>query len=498
MEVLSGPVLWISVSLFISYIFLLSYIGNKGKKFSQSMKGFATAQGKVPPWIVGASFSATFASANLYIGVPGLAYAHGLSVLWYVLGAFGVAWIALLLLAKKFWKVHHRAGGVSTLPEWLGKRYNSKSLQTIVSLLLLFNIYYIVGQNVGMASIFETIMGIPYSAGIVIGVVITVFYIRLGGMFAQLITDGIQGILMGITGIIVFLSLFWTIGGGFSVFSELKSQLAAADPGLVTPFSDGGPYDNALAVIAIQFLMIGFVLTPQLANKFLSLEKEEDLRPFTMSAGINLFFISTLMVFGGLAARVIAPGISNMDHALPIYLMEAFPPIIVGILVIGLLSAILSSTDGLYVTVTSSIGNDIVKPLLERFSTLSADAVDQWAVTASKWSLILVGGLSLYLSIQPPESLALLIQFSFSAIISGTFGAILLGYFWDGGNRYGATASVLVGSGTYIWLTSFEVLGNIYVALFLCSVLSFITMYVISYVTSYTRLRHASVLNLLK
>ncbi|MCF6137521.1 sodium:solute symporter family protein [Pseudalkalibacillus berkeleyi] len=487
MGTLPSYVLVIVGVLFLIYIGVLSWIGNKGKKHSRTMKGFATAEGKLAPWIVGASFSATFASANLYLGVPGLAYQYGLSVFWYILGAFGVAWIALLFLAKNFWRQHKKAGGVATLPEWLGKRYNSKSLQMIVSILLLFNIYYIVGQNVGMATIFEIITGIPYLWGIVIGVVITVFYIRLGGMFAQVITDGIQGILMSLTGVIVFASLFWTIGGGLSMFNRLENKLAAIDPNLTNAFSQGGPYGSVMALLTIQFLMIGFVLTPQLANKFLTLEKEEDLRPFTLSAGVHLFFITSLMVFGGLAARVISPNLSRMDQAIPVYLMESFPPIVVGLLMIGLLSAILSSTDGLYVTVTSSIGNDLIKPLLAKYSSLSTDGIDQKAVLGAKWSLFLVGLLSLYLSINPPDSLALLIQFSFSAIISGTFGSIILGYYWEKGNGYGAISSVITGSGSYIWFTGFQLIENIYIALFICSVIGIVTMIVVSYVTSMSR-----------
>ncbi len=498
METLPQTVLWIIGGIFILYIVILSWIGNKGKVYSKTMKGFATAEGKVAPWIVGASFSATFASANLYLGVPGLAYQYGFSVFWYILGAFGVAWIGLLLLAKNFWRQHKRSGGVSTLPEWLGKRYNSKPLQVIVSLLLLFNIYYIVGQNVGMATIFETITGIPYFWGIVIGVAITVFYIRLGGMFAQVITDGIQGILMCLTGIVVFISLYWTIGGGFSMFNRLETKLTAIDPNLTSTFSNGGPYGSVLAVVTIQFLMIGFVLTPQLANKFLTLEKEEDLRPFTLSAGIHLFFITSLMVFGGLAARVVVPNLNRMDQAIPVYLMEAFPPLVVGLLIIGLMSAILSSTDGLYITITSSIGNDLVKPMLERFSSLSHTKIDEKALLVAKWSLVVVGLISLYLSIHPPESLALLIQFSFSAIISGTFGAILLGYYWEHGTGIGAVSSVIAGSGTYIWSTGFHVIENIYVALFLCSMIGIGTMAIVSFATSSARSRFGYLFNTFK
>eukprot|EP00130_Batrachochytrium_dendrobatidis_P008302 XP_006683177.1 hypothetical protein BATDEDRAFT_92944 [Batrachochytrium dendrobatidis JAM81] len=380
------------------------------------MAGFATARGKVSPVLVGASFATTYSSANLFIGVPGLAYEFGTSVLWYTLGCFGVSWIGLLLFAKTFWRYNKKFGGVSTLPEWLGRRYNSKALQVIVAVLILFNVYYIVGQNVGLATIFESVLNIPYYWGIIIGVGITILYIGLGGAYAQMITDGFQGILMAITSILVFVSLFWTIGGGWNVFGELTNKLGAIDPNLTGYLSVGGPYDSILAVMAVQFLLFSFVLMPHLLNKVLSLESEEQLAPFTLSAGIVLFFISTLMVLGGLAARVIFPSLSSSDAAIPAYVIESFPPILAAIIIIGIITAILSSTDSLYLGITSSIGNDFYKIVRSPY----------------RWELNLVC----------------------AAIISGILAPVTLGYFWKKANGAGAIAAVITVSAFVVMIVT--------------------------------------------
>ncbi|WP_053218392.1 sodium:solute symporter family protein [Virgibacillus senegalensis] len=488
MSTLPTWTIFMIVALLVGYFFVVFYIGHRGARHSRTMTGFATARGKVSPWLVGASFAATFASANLYLGLPGLAYQYGISVLWYTLGSFGTAWLGLLLFAKTFWKYQKQNGGVSTLPEWLGKRYNSKTLQILVSILLLFNIYYIVGQNVGLATIFETIIGIPYEWGVVIGVVITIVYIGLGGAFAQIITDAFQGVLMSVTSVLIVTSLFWTIGGGFQVFNRMFDQLAAINPALVSTFSPDGPYDSVPTVLAIQFLMISFVLMPQLLNKILAIETEEELRPFVISSGVHLFFISYLPVFGGFAARILVPGLDEADQALPAYLIEAFPPILVALMIVGVISAVLSSTDSLYLSITSSIGNDIYLPLVQKTrASLSSINYDQRAVIIAKSSLIVVGGASLYLSISRPESLAMLIQFSFSAIISGVFGPVLLGYFWKKGNQTGAIVSVLTGSLSYLAFTQFDLLPNLYIALFVSSTLGLISMMAASYLAAVIR-----------
>jgi len=487
MEVLSGFYLWLVFGLLFVYFIVLSWLGKKGAVHSKTMEGFATAKGKVNPWIVGASFAATYASANLFIGVPGLAYQYGTAVLWYTLGCFGASWIGLLLFAKTFWKYGQKFGGVYTLPEWLGKRYNSKTLQVLVALLILFNVYYIVGQNVGLATIFESILGIPYFWGIIIGVSITILYIGLGGAYAQMTTDGIQGILMAATSILVLVSLFWTIGGGFNVFGVLSERLAAIDPNLIAPLSNGGPYNSVMAIMAVQFLLFSFVLMPHLLSKVLSIKTEKDLKPFTLSAGITLFIISTLMVLGGLAARALVPNLQNADQAIPVYLTEAFPPILVAFMIVGIISAILSSTDGLYLGVTTSIGNDIYKvaaPYLHRGKQLTEQVIDRKAVKVSKIALVFVGLASLYISFDRPESLAVLIQFSFSAIISGVIAPITLGYIWKKADGPGAVAGMLTGTFLYVLFMNFKFVENMFVAMFISSVVSFIVMGIVSSITN--------------
>ncbi|MDC3415852.1 sodium:solute symporter family protein [Aquibacillus salsiterrae] len=500
MESVTGTLFWTIIIILVAYFGVVVWIGQKGNQFSKSMTGFATARGKVNPLVVGASFAASYSSANLFIGVPGLAYQYGTSVLWYTLGCFGVSWIALLLFAKTFWRYGKKFGGVSTLPEWLGRRYNSKALQVLVTLLILFNVYYIVGQNVGLATIFETVLNIPYTWGIIIGVVITIVYIGLGGAFAQLVTDGLQGVLMAITSVLVLVSLLWTIGGGFNVFGQLSNKLEAIDPSLIGALSNGGPYNSTVAIVAVQFLLFSFVLMPHLLNKVLSVEKEEDLAPFTLSAGVVLFLISTLMVIGGLAARVVAPNLASVDSAIPVYVLEAFPPFVAAIIVVGIISAILSSTDSLYLGITSSIGNDFYKVLAPIFSKkqLAADVLDKNAVRVAKGSLVFVGIATLYVSLDRPDSLAVLIQFSFSAIISGIIAPITLGYLWNKSNGPGAIASLITGTALYVLFTSQNIIENIFIAMFFASLIAFVVMGVVSLLTQKQTVANDQVLTINK
>ena len=480
---------WLIGAVLVLYFLFSAWLGKKGAAYSRSMKGFSIAKGKVSPWIVGISFGASYASANLFLGVPGWAYTYGTATLWWALGCFGITWLGLLLFARTFWRQGQKMGGILTLPQWLGKRYNSKVLQVMVALLVLFNIYYIVGQNVGLATMFETIIGIPYVWGIIIGVTITILYVSLGGAFAQLISDGIQGILMSIISVVLFISLLWTIGGGWNVLGVLQTELSAIDSNLVGVTSEGGPFHSGFAILTIQWLLFSFVLLPHLMNKVLTLDDEKDLRPFTLSAGITLFLLSTFSVFAGLAARVLAPGLEAADKAIPVYVMEAFPPIIVALMVAGIISAILSTTDSLYLGITTSIGNDLYKPLilpvLHKNKSLTEEEADRKTVRVSKIALLFIGAVSLYMSIDRPESLALLTQFGISAIISGIIAPITLGYFWNSARPSAAVASLMSGAGLFMVLTGFGIVPAVFEALFYSSITGFVVMIVVSLAIEY-------------
>lgn len=470
------------------YLVVILWVGKLGAKHSKDMRGYSIAKGQVSPWVIGVSFGATFASANLFLGVPGWAYTYGAPTLWWTFGCFVLTWGGLVLFARKFWRDGQKNGGALTLPHWLKIRYNSTAIQVIVGFLALFNIYYIVGQNVGLATTFETIVGLPYMWGIVLGVVVTIAYLFVGGAYAQYIGDALQGILMCFCGVVLFVSLAWTIGGGWGFLGELGSRLSAIDPSLMEPVAKSGPFYSWMAILSIEWLLFTFGLLPHLMNKVLSIDKEEGLRPFILSSGITLFLLSCFAVFAGMAARVLMPDLPSADAAIPAYIEYTFPTVIVALLIGGLLSAILSTTNSLYLGMSAIIGNDIFKPLIAPIiygkSKLNDAHVDRGTLLVSRVGLLVIGVVSMIMSFKRPDSLALLTQFGISAIISGVIAPITLGYIWKRANRAGALMSTLGGAGCYIILTTFGIQENVFIALGISSILGFILMIAVCLLTA--------------
>ncbi len=476
---------WILIAVFIG-IFI--YIGTRGKQAASSMEGFAIAKGAVKPWMLGICFGATYASANLFIGVPGWAYSYGETVLWWNWGCFGLSWIAIILLTKKFWQFGQHAGGSISLAEWFAVRYKSNILRVGVSLLGILTIYYIAGQTVGMATIFESIMNLPFLWGAILGTFIVMIYISTGGAYADIVTDALQGLLMIFFGIVVFFSLIWTIGGGFGFLGNLHEQLHAISPSLTGFINPENPnFPDMFGLIGIEVLLFGFVLLPQLINKVLSLRNEGEMRQFLIWSGISLFFLSNTMVFAGLAARVLLPGLANADAAVPQYLLTAFPPVVAVLVVVAILAAVLSTTDGLYVSISSSLANDVflkvLSPKLIGTSEQAQEKASRIALIIAKVLVPIIGIGAIFLAIQRPPSLTLLTQIGNSGIISGVMAPLILGYFWHRANASGAILSFVCGAGTYAFLLISGYQANVFKALVIASIVGMVTMILGSLVT---------------
>jgi len=474
--------------ILVAFIGLFLYLGRVGAKASQTMEGFSIAKGAVKPWMLGVCFGATYASANLFIGVPGWAYSFGESVLWWTWGCFALSWIALILLTKKFWQIGQLSGGSLTLADWLGNRYNSNFLRVGVALLWLLGIYYIAGQTVGMGTLFETTLGTPYLWGIILGTVIVVIYIGFGGSYADIVTDTVQGILMIIFGIIMFASLAWTIGGGFGFLGKLHGQLNAIDPNLTAPLNPNSPlFGDVFGIVGIELLLLGFVLLPQLMNKILALRNEGEMREFLFSAGITLFFVSNMMVFAGLGARVLLPGLQFADTAVPQYMVHTFPPIISAFVIVAILGAVLSTTDGLYVSISSQLSNDCYRKVIARKiygdSKEGREKAEKNALILAKALIPVIGIIAILFAIQRPPSLTLLTQIGNSGLISGVIASLTLGYFWRRANKPGAIASFLAGAGTYAFLMISGIQPNPFKSLVFGTIAGFTAMIIVSLMT---------------
>ncbi|WP_077328555.1 sodium:solute symporter family transporter [Virgibacillus siamensis] len=422
--------LWIGLSLFLIVMLALGYVGSRKTK---SMSDFAIGGAKLGPFVVGLSFASTYLSAATFLGYPGWSYEWGYSNLWLFLAMIGGGPIGVLMVAKKARKLNTKQKSLS-LPDWLGDFYNSDILRVGTGLILLFNIFYIAGQFVAGARIFEYMLGMPYTGGLILIAVVVVVYVFAGGAFADIYTDAVQAILMAGAGLFIFISglvVFWK-GDISATASGITNNLAAQDSSLVSVFNHNSIYfDSFTAIVGAVLIQWAFASAPHLFNKVLGLKSEKDVGKM-----ILVYVITTasclLILFGGIFSRAgLGNTIQTSDLALIEYVVWVFPAFIVALMGVVILAAAMSTTDGLFVSISTVFANDIFLKVLVKRGIIKTEKekAERIALRISRWSVLLVGAAAFLIVLKPPKYMADVMWIGISGVAAGTLGPILYAVF---------------------------------------------------------------------
>ncbi|REK04439.1 MAG: sodium:solute symporter family protein [Acidobacteria bacterium] len=449
-----------------SWIFLVLYAGGMiafgwiASRRVRSADDFATARRGYGPLVLALAFAASTASGATFLGSPGLSYSYGMASVW---GAFlypmGV-YLGVLLAIKLVSSSGHRFGNRS-IPEYLGDRYQSDGIRLLVSIFSLVLFFYIAGQLVSGLVMFEIMLGLEPIWALIITTIVLVVYVVLGGAHADILTDSVQGFLMLLVAAltIVLVVVGFGVEGGFGgVVDSLRSQ----DENLVGALNPATPlYHSWWSILAILLAHTPLGMLPHIGNKVWALRDDRDRSRFVwMAFGVGLTL--GLLGIGGLLSRAILgdallqPG-RTPNEALPALFIELFPTWFAALIGVGILSAIMSTADGLVVSSSQIIANDIYRrsivPRLKR--KMTGSEVDRQVLIISRWSTVIVLLACMGLAWSTMNmNVALLVWVGSGGMMAAFAGPLMLGALWRGVTARGAYAGLVLGMGTFVLLHS--------------------------------------------
>ncbi len=441
-----------------SWVFLVVYtalmlaFGAIGQRRVRSADDFATARGSYGPLTLGLAFAATTASGATFIGFPGLTYELGTAAVWAaVLYPCGV-YLGVLICMRLVSRAGHRFG-TRSIPEYLGERYQSDFLRIAVSLYSLLLFFYLAGQLVSGLVMFETMLGVPNEWALGITAVVLIVYVALGGAHADILTDGAQGLVMVIVGagvIVLFFVGYGLEGGLTGVLSRLSTQ----DEVLVGWLNTTDAITHswwAIGAVLIAHIPLGML--PHIGNKLWALRSDGDRIRFVRLAfvvGLTL----AMLGLGGLLARAVlgdallAEGMTS-NNALPELFIHLFPTWLAALLGVGILAAVMSTADGLVVSSSQIIANDLYRlTLMPRFRPeVDADTVDRRSLVISRVATIVVMVICTAMAWALMDmNVALLVWIGVGGMMAAFAGPLVLGALWRGVTRAGAYAGFVTGA----------------------------------------------------
>jgi cation/acetate symporter len=469
------------------------YIGIAIWSRASSTKEFYVAGGGVSPWANGMATAADWMSAASFISMAGIISFAGYDGAVYLMGWTGGYVLLALLLAP-----YLRKFGKFTVPDFIGDRYYSNAARIVaVFCALLVSFTYVAGQMRGVGIVFSRFLEVNINTGVIIGMLIVLFYAVLGGMKGITYTQVAQYCVLIFAFMVpaIFISIQMTgnpipqLGFGDQLADGSGTYLLDKLDGLSTELGFAEYTSGSKSMIDVfsitLALMVGTAGLPHVIVRFFTVKRVRDARK---SAGIALLLIvvlyTTAPAVAVFARTNMIETVSNKPYAeVPEWFTKwettglisftdknndgniqyvadhkknelivdrdimvlANPEIanlpnwVIALVAAGGLAAALSTAAGLLLVISSSVSHDLIKKV---FNPMISEKGELIAARLSAVGAVCVAG---YFGINPPGFVAAVVALAFGLAAASFFPAIILGIFYKRMNKEGAITGMIVG-----------------------------------------------------
>lgn len=351
------------------YFVVMIGIGVWAKGMVHNVADFFTARGRIPWWLTGISHHMSGYSAIMFVAFAAVAYNYGLAmyVWWALTIGLGVG-IGAFVWAARWNRLRSKHGVVSPL-EYLARRYNLPTQQVLAYSGALLKVVDIAAKWVAIAVLLKGFAGVPIIWGILITGAVTLVYITLGGLWADVLTDFGQFVIQGIAGVAMFVAFLGHLGG----FSALWTMWDDLPAGHGDPFS--GPYTVTF------FVALLFIKTFEYNGGMWNLAQRYMAAPSGTAAkrsallSSGLWLVWPLVLFLPMfAAPLIVPGLANAEQAYVELAKVLLPPGVIGLVLAGFFSHTMAMVASDANVISSVVTRDIAPVLVRAVRNLSERA----------------------------------------------------------------------------------------------------------------------------
>jgi len=436
----------IPLLLFLVIIFIVGlWTGKKVNATNSFLQEYFLGGRSLGGFVLAMTLVTTYGSASSFLSGPGSAYNQGLGWVLLSMTQLATGYFVLMILGKKFAIVTRKYKAV-TIVDFLKERYQSKWVVILSSLsILLFLFSSMSAQWIGGGRLIQSLTGLSYIGSLFIFSISVLVYVVIGGFRAVAVTDAIQGIVMFLGTLILLIAVI-VAGGGIPT---IISDLAAENPNLITPFGANDDLTPAYVSSFWVLVGVGVVALPQIAVRAMSYKNSKSLHRGIIISTIVVGFIMLNMHLIGVLARPVIPGVEVGDTVMPLLAQTILPNWLAGIVLAAPMAAIMTTVNSLLLLVSSTIVKDVYLNYIE------PHANEKRIKRLSMWITALLGIVVIAMSLNPPDLIIWLNLFSMGGLEATFIWPIIMGLYWDKGNKYGAIASMVVGIGSYIIFESF-------------------------------------------
>ena len=366
--------MFIKVLLTIIFLAVMVGVGIYSHKQARSVDGFVLGGRAVGPWLTAFAYGTSYFSAVVFVGYAGqFGWRYGLSSAWIGIGNAVIGSLLAWILLGRRTKLMTQHIESRTMPDFFGTRYSSQNLRVVASIIaFVFLIPYTAGVYSGISRLFEMGFSIPYEYCVIGMAAFTAIYVIFGGYKATAMNDFIQGIIM-LFGIVTVIAAVLNAQGGLTTAVEKLAALPSdADPSANGGFASWFGPDPWGLLGVIVLTSLGTMGLPQMVGKFYAIRDEAAIRKGTFISTFFAIIVAGGCYFLGGFGRLYGSSIEYTAAGTPVYdsivpsMLASLPDLMIGVVIILVLSASMSTLSSLVLTSGSTLTLDIIDPAMAK------------------------------------------------------------------------------------------------------------------------------------
>ncbi|MFQ5718359.1 MAG: sodium/proline symporter [Acidobacteriota bacterium] len=408
---------WILVTL-LAYQMVLVVIGVWAHRRTRDTSDFFLGGRQLGSWVAAISASASSSSAWTLLGVSGAAFSLGAPAVWLFPATVCGFLINWLWVAPRLMAVSRDENALTLTEVIAGDRRDPlhPTIVRVASGVILFSfVFYVAAQFQAAGNAFATSFHLPIATSIVIGAAVIVLYTWLGGFWAVSVTDTVQGLLMVGAAVVLPVAAVVAVGGPRPLWGALHAAGGEGTGGWPGP----GPVWVGIAFVAGTLgIGLGYPGQPHVVNRFMALRDRAALAQGRVIAiaWAMIIYAGTLIV--GWCGRILISHLADGEQIFFALTDHLLTPVVAGIMIAAVLSAIMSTADSQLLVAASSISHDLSRTRTRQRTPVGGLARSRWVVT-------MVSALAVALALMIPDRIFSRVLFAWHAVGSA-FGPVLL------------------------------------------------------------------------
>ena len=441
------------IMLVVFFAVMLS-VGLYCRKHSTDVKGFVLGGRNVGPWLTAFAYGTSYFSAVIFVGYAGqFGWKYGVAATWIGIGNAVIGSLMAWIVLGRRTRLMSQHLESATMPEFFGKRYLSPALKIAASVIVfIFLIPYTASLYNGLSRLFSMAFpGVDYSVCVIVMAILTGVYVIAGGYMATAINDFIQGVIM-LVGIIAVIAAVLSQNGGFieSLNSLAKIKADGVAPGAFNSFFGPDPLGLAFVVVLTSLGTWGL---PQMVQKFYAIKSEKDINKGTVISTLFAVVVAGGCYFLGGFGRLftdklnVADGtaFSDFDAIIPT-MLDGLPDILIGVVIVLVLSASMSTLSSLVLASSSTLTLDLIKGHIVKKMT------DKKQVLIMRVLIVVFIAISAFIALNKDKLgyIADMMGISWGALAGAFLAPFLFGLYWKKATKASVWASFIFGAGIMI------------------------------------------------